>query len=624
MYRYYLFQDVILLPDWSYHTVFKPALTRLPDSYGREFIHRGMSLISTIPGGSSLIKNLGHTEPSQKLETTIFGLTISNPVGLSGKIDPQLTGSKAFGNLGLGFLEIGPVSTRPIESSSPRFTEARDNLVYSYPLESLGIEETVSKLKELKTFKKPLFIRIGTTGSCEETSSLVDTLFDYGDAFILEEKFSDKDLETIKKSVKSKPLCFSFSHQHLDIDYLSKLVGKKYIDGIMIEEQAIDMGSGQLFPLVQVDNLSKTIQDIKVMTDLPVVVSGGILEPKDALTLFQSGADLVMLSSGYVFSGPGLPKRINEALMSVKGQERTEYGGWIWHWLFGLIMLLGGLLALLISMTVIVLPYDEAFLQLTREQLMTINPNIIRFMQHDRMTLAGTMISGGFLYMQIAHYGVRYGMYWAKKAIHIAGVVGFLGILLFIGFGYFDWLHGLLWLMLLPFFWMGYRTTRNFSEHPASSNRTNHSAWKKGLWGQFAFVILGVSFILGGFVISTIGVSGVFVPTDLTYICMSPEQLNEINERLIPVIAHDRAGLGSSLISVGLLVLMLSLWGFQQGRKWVWYTFLIGGIPAFSAGIVIHFAIGYTSFVHILPAYFALLLFVIGLFFSKDFFLKEE
>ena len=142
------------------------------------------------------------------------------------------------------------------------------------------------------------------------------------------------------------------------------------------------------------------------------------------------------------------------------------------------VMLVGGLLALLVSMTVIVLPYDEAFLKLTREQLLTINPNIIRFMQHDRMTLAGTMISGGFLYMQIARYGVRYGMYWAKKAIHVAGVVGFLGILLFIGFEYFDWLHGLLWILLLPFFWMGYRTTRNFAEHPTSSSRTNHPAWK--------------------------------------------------------------------------------------------------------------------------------------------------
>jgi dihydroorotate dehydrogenase len=105
---------------------------------------------------------------------------------------------------------------------------------------------------------------------------------------------------------------------------------------------------------------------------------------------------------------------------------------------------------------------------------------------------------------------------------------------------------------------------------------------------------------------------------------MTPDQLNDINNRLIPVIAHDRAGLGSSLISVGLLVLMLALWSFQQGEKWVWYTFLIGGIPAFSAGIFIHFAIGYISFIHILPAYFAFLLFVIGLLLSKDFFLKGK
>jgi dihydroorotate dehydrogenase len=105
---------------------------------------------------------------------------------------------------------------------------------------------------------------------------------------------------------------------------------------------------------------------------------------------------------------------------------------------------------------------------------------------------------------------------------------------------------------------------------------------------------------------------------------MSPEQLKEINDRLIPVIAHDRAGLGSALISVGLLVLMLALWGFQQGEKWVWYTFLIGGIPAFSAGIVTHYVIGYTTFVHLLPVYIGLLLYVGGLILSKDFFFKGE
>ncbi len=117
--------------------------------------------------------------------------------------------------------------------------------------------------------------------------------------------------------------------------------------------------------------------------------------------------------------------------------------------------------------------------------------------------------------------------------------------------------------------------------------------------------------------------SGVFVQTDIAYICMNPEQITAINERLIPVIAHDRAGLGSALISVGLLVMMLALWGFQEGQRWVWYTFLLGGLPAFSAAILIHYVIGYTSFIHILPAYVAMVLFGSGLWLSKKFFFMK-
>ncbi len=159
-----------------------------------------------------------------------------------------------------------------------------------------------------------------------------------------------------------------------------------------------------------------------------------------------------MLTGGYVRTGPGLPKRINEGLLDQRTASPPIYDGWMWHWLFGLFMFLGGAAAMLVSMTIVLMPYDEAFLNLSREELMAINPNIYYFMQHDRMTVAGTMVSGGILYMQLARYGVRHGLEWAKRAIHIAGVLGFLGILLFIGFGYFDWLHGILWLVLLPFF----------------------------------------------------------------------------------------------------------------------------------------------------------------------------
>ena len=133
----------------------------------------------------------------------------------------------------------------------------------------------------------------------------------------------------------------------------------------------------------------------------------------------------------------------------------------------------------------------------------------------------------------------------------------------------------------------------------------------------------GFSFVLGGIIISLYGVTTVFVPTDLLYLCMTPEMLESFNERLIPVIAHDRAGFGSALLSVGLLVLLLALWGFQQGNKWVWWTFFIGGLPAFIAGIYIHFAIGYTSFIHLLPAYFAIGLYIGGLVTTYRYFHKD-
>lgn len=612
------------MPDWTYHPVFKPILFRLPAAVGREFIHRTMSMVSAIPYGPKLIEYLGHTTPSVELETEIFGLKISNPVGLSGKIDPGLTGTRAFSYLGLGFIEVGPITSKPKDAGVPKFTQTKDNLIFPYPLESLGVEQTLDQLQKLQAFGKPIFIRIGKADCFDETLTLVKALSVHAKAIILEDRLSEKEWKLVKSLSISMPFLYACASDKMDCRYIGQLISASSIDGIVIDEAAIESEAGWAYSQDQTVSLSIKVSEIRKQSSIPIIVSGGIAEPKNALALFQAGADAVMLTAGYVFTGPGLPKRINESLLDSKEHLKNTYSGWVWYWLFGFFMLISGLITLLVSMTIVIMPYDEWFLKLTREEILAINPNIYRFMQHDRMTVAGTMMSGGVLYMQLARYGVRQGLQWAKRAVHIAGVIGFLGILLFLGFGYFDWLHGILWLILLPFFWKGYLATKNYNEHSVSSNRSNHKAWKKSLWGQLAFVALGFALAIGGLVISIIGITGVFVQTDIAYICMTPEQLTEINNRLLPVIAHDRAGLGSALISVGLLVLMLALWGFQEGQRWVWYTFLFGGIPAFSAAITIHYIIGYTTFIHILPAYIALLLFAIGLLYSRDYFFMKS
>jgi hypothetical protein len=138
---------------------------------------------------------------------------------------------------------------------------------------------------------------------------------------------------------------------------------------------------------------------------LALIGSGGVHEPEQALRLIEVGADLVQIESGLVYGGPGLPKRINEALLyaypslqpiAPVGQaelpaHRAPQQTWFWTTLLGAGMALGSALVLFIAATRVVLPYDEGFVGMSRAQLEGINPRLLAFMTHDRVTLAGTM-----------------------------------------------------------------------------------------------------------------------------------------------------------------------------------------------------------------------------------------
>jgi dihydroorotate dehydrogenase len=597
------------MPDWSYHTIFKPILQKLPPAFSRELIHRGMSTISSFPPGVTFIEFLGHMASSKEISKNVLGVHFSTPVGLSGKIDPHLSGLQAFQHLGFGCIEVGPITMSNHSASTNDLSmNLETEQITTSRSTSISVQDAKKKLQSLKKREIPLLIKLD--GSIEEITSIADDLRPYGDMFIVRSHILNdiNDLYQLKSHLNWKPVILSIAvNELLDSNRLNDL--RKYeLDGIVLEEE-ISQESDEQHTL-----LLKGIKQIR--TDLginfPIITVGGIREPSDAIALLMAGATLVLLSFEYVFSGPGLPKRINEAYSSTIPREEVIVDGWRWYWLFGLCILLAGFLTLFFSMTRIVLPYDESFLRILRNEIIEFNPSVLYFMAHDRMTLAGTMISGGFIYMQLARYGIKTGQHWARRAVNIAGITGFRGILLFIGYGYFDWLHGVFWAILLPLFIMGYVKSKRAIHSPHSSNLFNHPYWKRGLFGQLCFVILGFSLVIGGIVISVIGTTSVFVPTDLTYLRLAPEAINEFNNRLIPVIAHDRAGFGSALLSVGLLVLMLALWGIRERERWVWWTFFFGALPAFLSGLVTHFVIGYTDFVHLLPAYIALLLYLIG------------
>lgn len=638
------------MPDWSYQTVFRPILFRLPARIARDFTLHAMGSLSRLPGGRLVIRTLGHMESSPILESRLAGIRVPYPVGLSGALDPMGTAHGAIAQFGIGFIEIGPVTVQPVTSKEPIQRDVEREAIL-YPILDLnaGLEDTVQRLQGKQGHSLPLMIRTSSRRgrtieqSLQEQRQLMEALRPYAAAFYidsLDQRWSTEDaanhLEAVvqaeresanKAGEPSKPLLLyvPLNYPQEQLVALLKRVPAHYWDGITIGESLLTEEGAVVGRAGKAPCLDKIALIRQLYGDsIPIVASGGVHEPQDALDLMQAGADYVQVHSGLVYAGPGLPKRINEAVIyeritakdsqmeKIDSPSPSFWYNWGWMCLLGVGMIIGGILAWLIAASTVMLSYDVLFLGMEPSALTQQNPLLLRFMSHDRVTLAGTMISIGVLYFGFAAYGMRYGSHWAKTALMTSGAVGFSSFFLYLGYGYFDPLHALVAALLLPMFVLSMRgrADKPSLERP---NLYNDRLWKRAQWGQLMMVVLGFSLAIGGIVISLVGITKVFVPEDLKYLCATPAMLTEINERLIPLIAHDRAGFGGALFSNAIALLGAALWGVSQGRRWLWWTFLLGGFPGFLAGFSVHWKIGYTDFVHLLPAYFAFALYVIGL-----------
>lgn len=601
------------MPDWSYLPFKNFVLSKLEAKQSRQFIHQSMRTIAKAPGGKHLIEFLGHNKTSPLLQQTIHKTHFQSPIGLSGAIDPKLTAMPAFQELGFGFLEMGPIVFKePTQQITPIWLQ--EQIAFSKSTEMVPLKNAL-QLLITNEFHVPIFARLHTHLTPQDLQRCIEQLAPFVHGFFLDAQqmnILNQDVGVpiyqiipaalVANSVQLNPAAHGVV---LDTPYT-------IVDERMIEQE---------YSLQTLQQAVTTIK--KHAPHIPIITNGGIYSPADGVALKEAGADLCMLTEGYVKAGPGLPKRIHERLL-YNLVPHPPLQRWLWSFLFGFAIFIGGIIALFFALNTVILRYDEKFIGLTREQLTIINPQILAFMAHDRMSLAGTMISASIIYMALAYFGLRRGLHWAKITFHSAAISGFLGIVLFIGYGYFDWLHGLFWLLLFPIYMLSWKETKHLTGSPQSWHETNDTAWKRGLYGQLLFVLLGFSLVIGGIVISFIGITNVFVTTDISFLCMDKATLQAISERLVPVIAHDRAGFGSALISTGILVLCLSLWGFHAGERWLWYTLLLGALPAFIAGIGTHFAIGYTTFIHLVPLYFLALLYIVGLLSSYSYLTKQK
>lgn len=650
------------MPDWFYRTVSRPLLFRLPARTAHGLTLRFMGGLARLPlgVGGAVIDFLGHMAPPAPLRQSLLGINFPTRVGLSSWLDTEAVALPALARFGFGFLEIGPVSVEP--SSENRLVGRRANeraIWHSGVSHSLGLKVLAPRIAEASRLGLPVIAQLQASphASCEkaveEFQCLIRELAPAVSLFSVpiqvspDETWSaemwrshcQKVVAAAQSVAPPRPILLRlFVDAEVDVD---NPVGERIeialqegVSGLQLSGSICSEGGQLIGAPVRVLALEQVRRLRAAWPHTFILGAGGVHQPQDALDLYQAGADLVQLDSGLVFSGPGLPKRINEALLcELLGQnpvtpktvaavfseseeaERPASMTWFWTLLMGMGMLFGSFLTLVIAATRVVLPYDESFLGMSRDQLASLNARVLPFMMHDRVTLAGTMVALGVLYASLSFFGVRRGMHWAQKTVFVSAFTGFGSFFFFLGFGYLDPLHAFVTSCLLQFLLLGVHSKLGAPQPHSIACLRNDRAWHWSLWGQLLMIAHGAALLVAGLAISLIGVTDVFTTHDLEFIQASAEVLKAANPRLVPLIAHDRATLGGMLLCSGWAFLLPSLWGYRRGCAWLWWTFLAAGLCAYGAAIGVHLLVGYTDFAHLLPAAagLGLLLLALGL-----------
>lgn len=295
-----------------------------------------------------------------KLERTVFGLKFKNPVGMAAGFDKNAEMFNDLAYCGFGFIEVGTLT--PLgQSGNPKprlFRIKKDKGI----LNRLGFNNkgVASAIPRLKVRKHPNLIIGGNIGKNKITTNedatndyvlAFEQLFPYVDYFVvnvsspntanlrdLQEKepltalLSElKNRNSLKE--KPKPILLKIAPDltNLQLDDIIEIVRFTKIDGVIATNTTIgrddlktdskllmQYGAGGISgkPLAK-----RSTEVIRYLHDnskgeFPIIGVGGIHSADDALEKLAAGASLIQLYTGFIYEGPGIVRKINEAILN--------------------------------------------------------------------------------------------------------------------------------------------------------------------------------------------------------------------------------------------------------------------------------------------------------------------
>lgn len=332
--------------------ILRPILFFFSPETAHNIVVSLLKFLSYLPFSGWVIKIL-YSYKSPKLEREVIGLKFPNPVGLAAGFDKNGDIFSQLGNIGFGFIEIGSITPgEQIGNPKPRCFRLLEDMaiVNRMGINNKGVKYAVSKLKN----RKPGLIVganiIKSTSTPNEKApqdyeKSFAQLYDFVDYFVINVSCPNvkgvtnlQDITALSEIIdrittlrkyydEYRPVLLKVSPD-LTYDQLDEIIDLILISGIdgvvatntttkrenlkTVSDKVQSIGDGGLSgaPLF---NRSKDM--VKYISDktkglLPIIAVGGIMTPRQAKEMLDSGASLIQIYTGFIYNGPGFVKKI--------------------------------------------------------------------------------------------------------------------------------------------------------------------------------------------------------------------------------------------------------------------------------------------------------------------------
>lgn len=294
----------------------------------------------------------------KRLEREVFGLKFKNPVGLAAGFDKNASMYNDLAYCGFGFIEIGTITPKGQPGNDkPRLfrVKADEGIINRMGFNNDGVAEAIKNLKDKKT---SLLIG-GNIGKNKVTSNedavndyvySFNHLFDYVDYFVvnvsspntpnLRELQEKEPLKQLLQALKDennlkaspKPILLKIAPDLTDsqLDDIVEIIDEVKLDGVIATNTTISrdglitskneidkIGMGGLSGKPVKSRSTEVIRYLHVKSkgSFPIIGVGGIHSAEDAIEKLDAGASLIQLYTGFIYEGPALIKKINQAIL---------------------------------------------------------------------------------------------------------------------------------------------------------------------------------------------------------------------------------------------------------------------------------------------------------------------